>query len=67
VDVLYYLYLSGTGKSSNPEEIVTNDHIPMANEEDNDQFSNNQMNGGKGTAGCLYQFFLVIGHCHYFR
>jgi hypothetical protein len=33
----------------------------MTNEEDNDQFTNTQLNKGKGTTDCLYRFF--FGYC----
>ncbi len=33
---------------------MTNDQIPMTNEEDNDQFTNNELTKGKGRRDCLY-------------
>jgi hypothetical protein len=56
---------------------MTNNQIPMTNEKDNDQFTNNQLNQGKGPTESLYRFLfgywlfsvsLVIGiwslgHC----
>jgi hypothetical protein len=40
---------------------MTNDQIPMTNEKDNDQFTNNQLNKAKG--GPPVSFFFVIGYC----
>ena len=46
---------------------MTNDQIPMTNEKDNDQFTNNQLNKQKGKTACLtfgywlLLVFLVIG------
>jgi hypothetical protein len=34
----------------------------MTNENDNDQFTNNQLDGRKDRTDCLYRFSLVIGH-----
>jgi hypothetical protein len=59
-----------------PITLMTNNQIPMTNEEDNDQLTNNQLNRGKGRTDRLYRFLfwllvivrlsghwnLVIGH-----
>jgi len=37
---------------------MTNDQIPMTNEKDNDQFTNNQLNKAKG--GPPVSFFLLL-------
>jgi len=39
---------------------MTNDQIPMTNEKDDDQFTNNQLNKGQDRTERLYRF-LVIG------
>jgi len=36
---------------------MTNDQIPMTNEEDSDQFTNNQLTKEKGRTDRLYHFF----------
>jgi len=39
---------------------MTNDQIPMTNEEDNDQLTNNQLNRGKGRTDRLYRFLFWL-------
>jgi len=38
---------------------MTNNQIPMTNENDNDQCTNNQLNKGKNRKACPYHF----GYC----
>jgi len=47
---------------------MTNDQIPMTDEKDNDQFTNNQLTKRNGRADCLHHFgywslsvYLIIG------
>jgi len=43
---------------------MTNNQIPMTNEKDNDQFTNNQLNKARGGLSVSFLFWLlVIGYC----
>jgi hypothetical protein len=56
------------------KKVMTNDQIPMTNEKDNDQYTNNQLNKENDRMDCMYHlwslefdhwslsFSLVIGY-----